>query len=114
MSRREEILRDADALVTGSRQAAYGPPSLAFGRIARYWSVYLDRTVSADDVAELMVLLKIARTQHGPYNLDSYVDQCGYAALAGELAGEDAGHDERDARDVEGLTAIRTTIRTTS
>ena len=33
-----------------------------------------------------MVLLKIARTQAGSHNIDDYVDACGYAAIAGEIA----------------------------
>ena len=38
------------------------------------------------DVATMMVLLKIARTQAGSHNVDDYVDACGYAAIAGEIA----------------------------
>lgn len=37
-------------------------------------------------VAELMLLLKMARTINSPTE-DSYVDAIGYAAIAGELAG---------------------------
>ena len=32
------------------------------------------------------MLLKIARTQAGSHNIDDYVDACGYAAIAGEIA----------------------------
>lgn len=96
MSRREEILGEATALVTGDRQAAYGPPRQAFARIAAYWSVYLGRPVSSADVAEMMVLFKVARTQHGPYRRDNYVDQCGYSALAGELASAETDQGEAD------------------
>ena len=33
-----------------------------------------------------MTLLKLARTQAGKFNLDDYIDACGYAAIAGEIA----------------------------
>lgn len=36
-------------------------------------------------VAELMLLLKMARTVNSPTD-DSYIDAVGYAAIAGELA----------------------------
>ena len=60
---------------------------------SQLWSGYLqnkfkstDVSVSAQDVATMMVLLKIARTQAGSHNVDDYVDACGYAAIAGEIA----------------------------
>ena len=42
--------------------------------------------MNAKDVAAMMVLLKIARTQAGNHNIDDYIDACGYAAIAGEIA----------------------------
>jgi hypothetical protein len=44
------------------------------------------------DVAIMMALLKIARTQTGVYNRDDYVDAAGYIALAHRLAA--AGNEE--------------------
>jgi hypothetical protein len=32
-----------------------------------------------------MSLLKIARTQAGNFNLDDYIDACGYLAISGEI-----------------------------
>ena len=32
-----------------------------------------------------MTLLKIARSQGGSFNLDDFVDACGYSAIAGEI-----------------------------
>ena len=42
--------------------------------------------ISPEDVAQLMSLLKIARTQAGEHNIDDYVDAVGYQAIAGEIA----------------------------
>jgi hypothetical protein len=47
--------------------------------------VYLERPLTARDVAWLMVLLKVAREIHAPHE-DNPVDVAGYAALAGELS----------------------------
>jgi len=60
--------------------------------IARLWTSYLQNktkiniVVLPEDVANLMILLKVARTQAGEHNLDDYVDTCGYASIAGEIA----------------------------
>ena len=41
------------------------------------------------DVAVMMALLKIARTQAGEDNDDNYIDGCGYIGIAGELMNKD-------------------------
>ncbi len=48
------------------------------------WSDYLDATVFAEDVAVMMILMKIARIKGGG-SLDCWVDIAGYAACGGEL-----------------------------
>ena len=42
--------------------------------------------LDAHDVGCMMALMKLARTQSGALNVDDYVDACGYAACAGEVA----------------------------
>lgn len=85
MTEREKILAEAAALVCGDRQAAYGPPSENFDRIAKGWSVIMGQPVSMEQVALCMAWLKIARLVNGSHR-DSYVDAAAYMALAGELA----------------------------
>jgi len=43
--------------------------------------------VTPKDVAQMMVLLKIARNVHGQLKADDFVDQAGYTGLAAALAG---------------------------
>ena len=38
-----------------------------------------------EDVANLMAILKVARSQAGEHNVDDYIDACGYMAIAGEI-----------------------------
>jgi len=38
------------------------------------------------DVAQMMVLMKIARLENSPTHMDSWIDVAGYAACGGELA----------------------------
>jgi len=84
LTKRSEILADADNLINGDRQKDYGTPQENFGVIAAMWSAYLGHEVSPTDVCHLMSLLKIARLRNGPH-MDSSVDSCGYMALGGEL-----------------------------
>ena len=69
----------------GDRANAYGSPEQSFGRIAEFWTTYLDRDITPADVAAMMSLLKIARIAGGRDGHDSWIDLAGYAACGGEL-----------------------------
>lgn len=84
-----EILKKASGLIDGERNAQHGDRKECHTLIAKMWSAYKGIDFTPNEVACMMVLLKMARTKSGSYNGDCYVDAAGYAALAGELA--DAG-----------------------
>lgn len=92
MSCRETILEEAKMCICHDRQNQYGSPEDSFAAIANYWSIYLLNSkkivepITSKDVALMMVLLKIARTEGHAHHADNYVDMAGYAALAAELA----------------------------
>lgn len=81
---RTEILDIAKQTVSVDRNQQYGEPEDNFSRIAHYWTVYLDKKVTAADVGRMMVLFKVARAQAGAKD-DNYIDMAGYAACAGEI-----------------------------
>lgn len=90
------ILMEANKIIYGDREKAYGNPRFNLDSIARFWSVYLQRKFpgttdgadfTAEDVAQMMILLKTARLIHNPTHKDSLVDQAGYAALQGRING---------------------------
>lgn len=83
---RTQVLAQADRLINGDRQQAYGDASVSFARIAGLWSAYLGVPVSPNDAAAMMALLKISRARGNPASVDSWVDGAGYLALGGELA----------------------------
>lgn len=89
--KRVEILQTAQTLITGQRQQDYGPPTENFQRIAELWNVRLrpylkeGKEIDGQIVAELMILLKVARAVNSPTE-DTYIDIAGYAGIAGELA----------------------------
>ena len=82
---RSDILHNAIEIITNDRQATHGKPEDSFANIANLWSAYLDKTISTQQVAVMMALLKIARTKNNPNHLDNFIDLAGYAALGGEL-----------------------------
>jgi hypothetical protein len=82
--KREEILDTAKQYVTVDRAATHGGSEDSFGTIARFWSSYLDHTISEADVCAMMVLLKVARIKGNPTHIDNWIDTAGYAAIGGE------------------------------
>lgn len=88
------IIKSAGELVGGDRQEAYGAdPMPGFARIALLWNGLLavagkapKQPIDEHDVAQMMVSLKQARAYTGPLRGDHYVDEAGWAALAGEAA----------------------------
>lgn len=80
------------------REGLYGHPYDNFANIAALWSDYLNAreayqkfprregeayqfefVLTREDVAHMMILLKVARTINTPYNEDNPVDIAGYA-----------------------------------
>ena len=86
-----EILKKTEKLVSTDRADKHGDKVENHENIARMWSSYLQNKtklnliILPEDVANLMSLLKIARTQAGNFNLDDYIDACGYLAISGEI-----------------------------
>ena len=88
---KSEILLKAVELVNGGRQETHGDTKINHEQIAEFWNVFLDEklkpciAITADEVATMMALLKISRSQRGRANVDDYVDASAYMAIAGEL-----------------------------
>lgn len=75
----ETVLQEADRLVSGDRQSAYGHPFDDFTRTGKLWASILDLPeVTPEQVALCMAALKISRLCHC-YKRDSAVDLAGYA-----------------------------------
>lgn len=93
---RADILNSALRLTLGDRNESYGDPLRNLEDIATLWSAYLiakfrgttldENTfqLSAEDVAHLNALQKIARTMRPAIHMDNYTDAVAYEAIAGE------------------------------
>ena len=73
----ENILKKAEGLVTGARQASYDHPLDNFGRTAQIWSVILGMEVTPEQVGLCMVGVKLAREAY-VHKEDNLVDAAGY------------------------------------
>jgi hypothetical protein len=86
---RKETLETAIAAVCQNREQDYGSPEDNFKLIADLWRVYLTARknhINSDDVAVLMILLKVARVASGHGKDDNWIDIAGYAACGAELS----------------------------
>jgi hypothetical protein len=63
--------------VRGPRQDNYDHPLDNFTRIAKLWSVILEKEVTPEQVGLCMVAVKISREIHRPH-VDNLVDGAGY------------------------------------
>lgn len=84
-----KILDEAKRLTATDRQDIYGDPYINHKRIADLWSVYLEKEISASQVALCLCLVKVARLIQTPDHIDSFVDLAAYSAIAGELSEEE-------------------------
>ena len=76
---------DAIRLVDEDRNDSYGPPEENLGRIAAMWSGYIGKEITAQDVALMMVLVKIGRSKAG-YARDNAVDGVAYFLIHDSMA----------------------------
>ena len=81
---KEELLKAALDAVT-VRGSAYGDAYTNHKRIADFWSLILETEVRPDQVAPMMIGVKLARLIETPDHQDSYVDIAGYAATGSQV-----------------------------
>lgn len=85
------IAREALKVINGARQDRYGDPEDNFKIVADLWTDYLRALkhdmplLTRDDIANMMVLFKMARIVGGEYHRDSDVDLVGYALLGADI-----------------------------
>ena len=90
--KKEEILKKAKEIISNDRNESHGDAFKNHAEIAEFWNIFLDKklqpmaSITAEDVAIMMILLKISRhTQGEKFNLDNFIDMAGYSAIAGEI-----------------------------
>ena len=88
---RVAALREAAGIINGDRNKQYGAPEDNFERTAKIWSIILGIPISNEDVAMMMVGLKVARyASKSGYQPDTWVDIAGYAGCGYEVGAKEA------------------------
>lgn len=77
----KSIADKANEIVFGDRERTYGDPGKNLNMIAQFWSTYTGCELTAQDVCNMMCLLKLARLKNSPDHEDSKVDTIGYMLL---------------------------------
>ncbi len=86
--RANEILLTATDTIR-ERGLQYGHPADNLEHTAMLLSAYLQMPIHDYQVAGIMVLVKLARTNQSAQHIDNWIDLCSYGALAGQLATEE-------------------------
>lgn len=103
VAKERTILEKAQDIVYGDRESSYGPPRKNWEDIAGLWNAYFDSIkmrdgvlwatipgdakeensfkITAQDAAQMMILLKVARLATNPSHEDSLLDLAGYVAV---------------------------------
>ena len=71
--------------ILGDRAEQHGDHVDLHKRIAALWSAYLGIWVEPHQVAAMLALMKLARSESNRSNQDNIVDFCGYGAIMGDL-----------------------------
>jgi hypothetical protein len=83
-----EILLTATDTIR-QRGLTYGHPQDNLQHTAMLLSAYLQTPIHDYQVAGIMVLVKLARTNESAQQIDTWIDMASYAALGGQLATEE-------------------------
>ena len=81
---RKEILEKAEQMINGPRARDYGDAYNNHERIAKMWTVLLEKEITVAQVYQCMIAVKLSRLIETPEHEDSAIDICGYGALMGE------------------------------
>ena len=89
---RVQTLETAISLTSGDRDRTYGSPINNLTDCAELWNAYIrtkqratdNLQLDAEDVAWMMVLVKMTRSFQAGYHADNYTDATAYSAIAGE------------------------------
>lgn len=111
-TKKPSMLQQADATINGPRQSDYGDKLTNFAQISMLWQGMLapkllpDSRITPEDVALLMMLVKMSRLAKSPDHFDSVLDIAGYAGCYDHIqkdraAGKKLKGALRDARAAE-------------
>jgi hypothetical protein len=96
-------LLDVTKNILHDREENYGCPACSLQETAEMWGDYLQCPVQPQDVAALMIMLKLQRAKDNGDYIDNWIDIAGYAAMAGgySVAKQGTQHHDEDQQNTE-------------
>ena len=82
----QSVLTEAAGLVSGQRQADYGPPAENMAHVVRIFAAWTDIHLTPRQGAQFLMALKMARLANSPHHRDSHVDLAGYTEILWQCA----------------------------
>jgi hypothetical protein len=82
------LLKSAQDILE-DRELDYGPSCKSFKKIAKSWSLFLDKEITPQQVAIMMIYFKLARLSYNPDHFDTHVDIIGYTTLLNNIKGRE-------------------------
>lgn len=83
---REQLLNKAKEITVGKRDQDYGSPGANFLMASRMLSAYLGWDIKPEQIAVILMIIKICRIKASPSKPDNWLDIAGYAACGAEVA----------------------------
>jgi hypothetical protein len=94
----------------GERGTVYGSVEANFTRAASIASLWLDKPISARDVALILASVKMSRIAQTPDHADSFVDLCNYVAFGASLSNKTHPADDADNTVADALQKAISTV----
>lgn len=88
---RARLLRQAENLTVGPRNAEYGPPVEQAERAAAIFNAWAGRNLTATEISQVMVAVKLSRMTESPRKADHYADTMAYVGIVAECVEEECG-----------------------
>lgn len=88
---RAKLLDTAKNLTCGPRNVEYGPPVDQAKRAADIFNAWSGRNLTATEISQVMVAVKMSRMLESPRKADHYADAMAYFGILAECVEDEAG-----------------------
>ena len=91
---RATLLQTAKDLTCGERNVAYGSPVDQAARAAAIFNAWSGRNLTATEISQAMVAVKLSRMPSSPTKADHYADAMAYLGIVAECVEDEVGAGE--------------------
>lgn len=88
---RAKLLQTAKDLTCGERNVSYGSPVDQAARAAAIFNAWSGRNLTATEISQVMVAVKLSRMPSSPTKADHYADAMAYIGIVAECVEDEVG-----------------------